>query len=279
MDNSEKFIDIDTVIASKSKKLAKALPKFLISYLKKIIHQDELNTLINRNSHLYDFDFLDAIVKDFGVNIVLHGTENIPSEGRFIFASNHPLGGMDGIALMHASGKIGKHVCFPVNDILMHLDNLTNLFIPVNKHGVNTTLKERFDNAFKSNSTILYFPAGLVSRKKKEIIKDLDWKKTFVTMAKKYERDIIPVFIDGRNSNFFYNLANFRKRIGLKANLEMLYLVDEMFKQNNKTINIIFGKPISYLTFDKSKRDSEWAMQIREYVYKLNENHNLEFNK
>ena len=134
------------------------------------------------------------------------------------------------------------------------------------------------NETFASDVAMLFFPAGLVSRKQKGgIIKDLEWKKTFISYSKKYKRDIIPTYIGGQNSNFFYNFARWRKKLGIKQNIEMLYLVNEFYKQKDKTIDIIFGKPIPYTTFDKRFTDVEWALKIKEYVYQLKDNHELAF--
>jgi putative hemolysin len=152
----------------------------------------------------------------------------------------------------------------------MNVPGLQPLFIPINKHGKNTDNVQLIDETFASEKVILYFPAGLVSRKQKGgVIRDLEWKKTFITKARKYQRDIIPVHISCRNSDFFYNLANWRKRLGIKANLEMLYLVDEMVKQKDKPVRIRFGVPIPYGTFDKTRTDSQWAQWMKERVYSL----------
>lgn len=267
---TNKFIDLEKIIGGKNQKILKFIPHFVMNYLKKVIHVDEVNAAIYNNRDKFGVDFATAILEDFGAIIKVQGLENITKEGRYILASNHPLGGLDGLALISRIGSFRKDILFPVNDLLMNLPQLKPIFIPINKHGKNTENIQILEQAFSSNAMILYFPAGLVSRKQKSgIIKDLDWKKTFIAKAKQYKRDIIPVYIDGVNSNFFYNIANFRKKIGLKANLEMLYLVDEMYKQKNKTINIILGKPISYLTFDKKFTDQQWAEKVKNHVYSL----------
>ena len=159
----------------------------------------------------------------------------------------------------------------------MHLPNLKPLFIPVNKHGSNASNIATFNETFGSEKTVLYFPAGLCSRKTGDKIIDLGWKKTFLSKARKFNRNIIPVHISGRNSAFFYNLANFRKWIGLKVNLEMLFLVDEVFKQKNKNIVITFGQPIPIEVFDKKHTDKQWANQLRTHVYKLEKEPGLTF--
>jgi len=268
----ENFIDIERVIADKNPGLLKLLPHFLVRYLKSVIHQKELNLAIYTNRNIFGVDFLQAVFDQFGARISTAGIQNIPENGRYLIASNHPLGGLDGIALMCVVGKIRNDIVFPVNDILMNLPNIDGLFIPVNKHGSNAGNISLFEETFASDKALLYFPAGLCSRKQTGVISDLEWKKSFISKARKHKRDIIPTHIDGRNSNFFYNLANIRKFFGIKANIEMLYLVDEMYKQKNKHIHIVFGKPIPYQVFDKRFTDAIWADHVKTFVYSLEQN-------
>lgn len=273
----EHFFDLDRVIAHKNQGLYKVLPRFILNYLKKIIHQDELNEIVRTNQHLFGVDFLHAALKGFGVSIKYRGLENIPAHGRWIVASNHPLGGLDGMALMWVVRKIREDIVFPVNDLLMNIPNLKDLFVPINKHGSNAGNVRKIEESFASEKAMLFFPAGLCSRKHKGNICDLEWKKSFISKAKSHKRDIIPCFINGRNSNWFYNLARLRTFLKIKANIEMLYLVDEMFKQRGKEIVITFGKPISYSIFDKKKSDLAWAQKLKSYVYTLDQNMNGTF--
>ena len=275
---TENFINIEAIIANKNPKLLKLFPRFLLNYIKRIIHQEEVNKAIYTNRNKYNLDFFNAILDEFGAVINAYGLENIPQSGRYLVASNHPLGGLDGMALMSVTGRVRKDIVFPVNDLLLYLPNTTELFIPVNKHGSNAENIALFENSFASDSMILYFPAGLCSRKIAGVIKDLEWKKTFISKARKHKRNIIPCFIEGKNSNFFYSLANIRKRLGIKANIEMMYLVNEMYKQKNKIINITFGKPISYNFFDNKFSDYKWANFFRDYVYEIGKGNNEDFN-
>jgi len=271
------FIDLEKVISGKNPRLLKILPRFIIRYLKRIIHQDEVNRLIADNQHLYGFDFLEVVLDTLGARIHVSGQENLVAGSRWTVAANHPLGGLDGMALIWAIGKVRTDIVFPVNDLLMNLENLKELFIPINKHGSNAGNVRIIDETYASEKAILYFPAGLCSRKQKGGIYDLEWKKSFITKTKAHKRDIIPAHIDGRNSNWFYNLARIRSKLGIKGNIEMLYLVDEMFKQKNKDINIVFGKPISYTVFDKRFTDLAWAQQLKEHVYMLGSDPNATF--
>ena len=265
------FIDVERILASKSKNALKYTPRFIVAYLKRIVHQDYINKFLEEQKDNIGLDFVRAVLEEFDIKLNVQGLENIDPEKKYIIAANHPIGSMDGVALMDVLGKVRKDLIFPVNDLLMNLPNLQPLFIPINKHGSNIENARIIDRAFASNVMMLYFPAGLVSRRKKGVIEDLEWKKTFIRKSRDYERDIIPTYIEGENSSFFYNLANWRARLGIKINLEMLFLADEMFKQRAKEIKIIFGKPIPHKTFDRSKKDIDWARDVKKQVYILRE--------
>ncbi len=267
------LIDIERVFEEKNPNLLKIIPSFIISYLKRITHQEAINDFINKNRDKKGLEFSTAILEGFGVKYKTLGFENVPDSGRFLFASNHPLGGMDGIALINAVGKKFNDIKFPVNDILMNIKGLDNIFIPINKHGGHSRDAARqMDDAYKSESQVLMFPAGLVSRKQKGKIEDLEWKRSFIKKSVQYERDIIPVHITGRNSDFFYNLAKWRKRLGIKSNIEMLYLADEFYKQKDQVLTIRFGKPVKWQTLNSPKTYFESAQKIKRMVYGLAKN-------
>ncbi len=266
---SKEFINIQKVFDEKNPRLSKLIPGFVFSYLKRVIHQDELNKGLYEFRDKYGVEFLDAILDNFGVKVETVGFQNLPSTGRQIIVANHPLGGLDGMALMREIAKVRQDFLFPVNDLLMHLPNLKKLFIPINKHGSNAENIRLFNQTFASEKLLLYFPAGLVSRKQNGKILDLEWKKTFLSKAIQYQRDVIPVHISGRNTDFFYNLARWRAKLGIKANIEMLYLIDEMFKQKDKLIRITFGKPIAVATFDKRHSHAQWAEVVKAHVYAI----------
>lgn len=263
-------IDVDKVLTSKNPALRKVIPGFLISYLKRITHQDEINDFLVRHGQLKDAELIASWLNFLKINYRVTGCENIPAEGRYIFVSNHPLGGLDGIVFINELSKRFHDIKFPVNDILTYIENLSGIFIPVNKHGNQGKEAARLmETAYSSDCQILYFPAGLCSRKRSGIIKDLQWHKSFISKAVLHERDIVPAYFSGRNSDFFYNLSNFRKMIGVKANIEMLYLADEMFRQKDKKIYLVFGEKIPWQTFDKSRTPLEWAGWVKTKSYEL----------
>lgn len=263
-------IDLEDVLRSKSPSLAKVIPGFLINYIKRIVHQDDLNVILRNFGHLRDLEFISPTLEFMGITYRVFGSENLPSSGRYFFVSNHPLGGLDGLVFMNELGKHYSNIKFPVNDILMNLENLSGVFLPVNKHGGQAKdAIRKLEETYASDSQILYFPFGLCSRKKNGKVQDLVWHKSFITKAVQHKRDVVPAFFSGRNSNFFYNLSNLRKSLGIKANIEMLYLPDEMFRQKEKDIILVFGKPIPWQTFDSSKSPAEWAEWVKTRSYEL----------
>lgn len=271
-DNSKHIqpVDIKKLFISKNPSLAKWIPNFIFRYLKKILHEAYTNEILSLYGDQRNIAFCKACVEHFNVRVHVEGGENIPKNGRFVFVANHPLGGFDGIVLMNIIHEHFKEFKFLVNDLLMNLTPIADLFIPINKHGRQALdAARRIEEVYASDIQLLTFPAGLVSRKIKGRVMDLPWQKSFIAKAVKHHRDIIPVHFSGRNTNFFYRLANFRKFIGIKANLEMLYLADETYKHRNKDLTIKFAKPIPWQTFDKSKKPLEWAKWVKEKVYAL----------
>lgn len=264
-------INIKQVLQQKAPSASRKIPGFVVNYLIRTVHQDELNDILRRFHDKDGVDFMQALIGYFDLKLELVNEENIPSEGRYIFASNHPLGGLDGICL---SAVIGGHfdgkIRYLVNDLLLYLSNLRSIFVPVNKHGAQGKENIRLiEEAYASDNQIVTFPAGLCSRKQDGKIQDAEWKKSFIQKAVECRRDVVPVYFEGRNSNFFYNLANLRKKLGIKMNYEMIYLPDEMFRCKHKTFRIYFGKPIPWQTFDGSRKPAVWAEWVREIVYNL----------
>ena len=265
-----KPIDIREVFASKSPGLAKIIPGFVYRYITRIMHIDFINDLLGRQGHLEGITFVDQVIKEFNVKEHIYGFDNIPASGRFIFASNHPLGGFDGMLLMKTVDRKLGNVKFLTNDILLNIPQMRPIFVPVNKHGGHSREAAiLLDQAYSSDDQILIFPSGLASRKIKGKIVDLEWKKHFIAKAIRYKRDIIPVFIAGRNSDRFYRLAKIRKFLKIKWNLEMFFLPDETMRHRNTDVHLYFGKPVSYKTFDKSRTHNEWAAWLKEETYSL----------
>lgn len=244
------------------------IPGFLVRYLEKIVHQDEINKFLGEHGDLYGFDFVEECIRFLDLTLHTEGLEDIP-EGRYTFAGTHPLGGIDGLSTGHAihTRFPQQSIKFLSNDLLSNLKNLLPLFVPINKVGNQSqhrSLPERLNEAYQSDMQMVVFPAGKCSRRIKGQICEMRWSKSFIQKSIDSKRDVVPVYFEGRNSNFFYNFANLRTFLGIKINLEMLYLADEMFKQRGNTFHIYFGKPIPYSTFDSSRTTQEWANWVRE---------------
>ena len=270
----EKTIDIDKILRDKMGGKAKFVPKFAVSWLKRIVHEDEVNRFLWESRDLSGTEWLSECVKYLNMTIHLDGVENLPdkNDGKlYTFVSNHPLGGQDGVAL---GSIIGKHYDgkfrYLVNDLLLNLPGLKPVSIGINKTGKQSRDFPRMVEAgFRSDNHMLMFPAGLNSRKREDgSIHDLPWKKTFISKSIEYQRDVVPIHFSGSNSERFYRIAKFSDE-HLPFNLAMLFLVDEMYKNVGKEFRIAFGKPIPWQTFDKSRTPQEWAQWVEDKVYEL----------
>ena len=270
---TEKTIDIEGILKGKMGAKAKFVPHFLVSWLIRIAHQDEVNAFLWDNRDKVGVEWLEACVEYLDMTLEVEGRENLPASDDkrlYTFVSNHPLGGEDGVAL---GAIIGRHYDgrfrYLVNDLLMNLPGLAPLCIPINKTGhQGRNFPAMVKAGFESNNHMLMFPAGLCSRRHNGVIRDIPWSKTFITKSVEYHRDIVPIHFSGQNSNFFYRLANFSDKC-LPFNLAMLFLVDEMYKNVHKTFHVTIGKPIPWQTFDKRKTPMEWAQFVKDKVYSL----------
>ena len=269
----EKTIDIEKILRDKMGKKARYVPRFVISWLKKIIHEDEVNRFLWENRKLEGTEWLTACVQYLDMTLDIVGAENLPDkhDGKlYTFVSNHPLGGQDGVSL---GSIIGQHYDgkFPylLNDLLLNLPGLKPVSIGINKTGRQSRDFPRMVEAgFNSDNHLLMFPAGLNSRKINGEIHDLPWKKTFITKSVETHRDVVPIHFSGRNSKRFYRIAKFSDR-WLPFNLAMLFLVDEMYRNVGKTFRITIGEPIPWQTFNKTKSPMEWAKFVEDRVYGL----------
>ena len=243
---TEKTIDIDDILKDKMGDKAKFVPDVLVSWLKRIVHQKEVNDFLWKNREKQGVEWLDACVRYLDMTLEVNGRENLPDkadDGRFRYL---------------------------VNDLLMNLSGLAPLCIPINKTGLQSrSFPAMVEAGFHSENHILMFPAGLCSRKQGSRIHDLPWRKTFITKSIETHRDVIPIHFGGQNSPFFYRLANICKALHIKFNIAMLFLVDEMYKNVHKTFRVSIGKPISWKTFDKTKTPMEWAKIVEDKVYEL----------
>ena len=243
------------------------VPRLVLWYLRRLFHEDFLNGFFEKGYS--GMEFCDKAIDYLGITLQVEG--EVPDGGPYTFVSNHPLGGIDGVAI---GSIIGRHYDnkfkYLVNDLLMNLPGLAPLCIGINKTGSQSrNFPAMVETGFSSDDHMVMFPAGLCSRKIDGKIQDIPWKKTFITKSVEHRRDIVPIHFSGHNSMFFYRLANICKMLGIKFNIAMLFLVDEMYKNRHQSFQITIGKPISWQTFDKSKTPTQWAQEVRARVYQL----------
>jgi len=269
-----KPLDVRDILKEKNPSAARVIPGFVYNFLNRILRMDFTNEILYNHGYKRGVEFSKSTIDFFNVTVDVNGRENLPEGGRYIFPANHPLGGFDGgLIFRELSNKYNK-INVLVNDILMNVRNMEGTFIPINKHGAQASENvRRINEVFDSQAQVITFPAGLVSRRRKGIIRDPDWNKNFISKSIQYQRDIVPIHISGRNSDFFYNLANLRKFLRIKTNLEMFFLPNETYKHRNKHYTINIGRPIPYTTFTKAHSYKEWAKMVQDHVYCLPEDY------
>ncbi len=267
--------DIRAILRSKAPNAH--VPEFLIRYLERIAHVKQMNTFLRKYPDLRGYDFIRVVIsEELGCSAAIHGTENIPTDGRpVIFVSNHPLGGLDGMIIarmIHEARADKRELKVIVNELLMFMEPIADLWAPVNKTGRLTREQaEEQQRMWASETDVLTFPAGACSRLQRIdghwTIQDLEWQKNFVQRAREYQRDVVPIYFEGHNSRFFYILAYLRKLLHIKLNIEMLYLVDEMYGAYGKHFTVHVLPPVPYSTFDTSKTPKEWAQYVKSIIY------------
>ena len=274
-----KPINIRDLFVDKNPKLARWIPGFIYRLLSRILRIDFMNSILYHHGFKKNVDFARASIEAFNVSLEVRGQEHLPTGDRYMFVANHPLGGFDGMMIISELCRKYDKLNVLVNDLLTNVKNMDGIFVPINKHGAQAMENvRRINRIFESDIQVMSFPAGLVSRRTKGVIKDAPWQKSFINKARQTKRDVVPIHVSGRNSNFFYNLANIRKSLRIKANLEMFFLPNESYKHRNKHFVLTFGKPIPYDTFNTRYTPVEWASKVQDHTYSLAGDPTSEFN-
>ncbi|MCC8039023.1 MAG: 1-acyl-sn-glycerol-3-phosphate acyltransferase [Bacteroidales bacterium] len=266
-------IDVAKVIEERlPRKYRRWIPQWAIRWLERTICQDQLNEMLRVNAGKEGSDFCRGVLEHLGITLEIQGKLPDRADKQVMIVSNHPLGGLDGMALIMAvADHYGVEPLFVVNDLLMAVEPLRPVFVPVNKHGRQSRQAvEAMDKALRSDRPVLYFPAGLVSRRSADGgIADLRWQKTFVNKCKETGRTVVPCFFDGENTPFFYNFARRRERLGLKFNIEMVYLPREVFRCKGSHFTITFGQAVTAHSLEGGARAQATADALRATVYSL----------
>lgn len=263
-------IDVDKVLRERLPKHYRYIPRFAVRWLERTICQDQLNAILLKMAGKNSVDAATAALNEMDITVRATGLEQLP-EGRYMFVSNHPLGGLDGLALISLLGnRYDKNIKFLVNDLLMAVEPLRGVFLPVNKYGSQSrAAATQIEEALKSDAQFITFPAGLCSRMQPDgTIADLPWQKAAVAHAVNYQRDIVPIFFDAHNSRFFYRFAKWRKKLGIKFNIELIFLPKEMIKQCGATLRVFIGEPIPWDSLDARAPKRE-AARLRDLVINM----------
>ena len=263
-------IDVDNVLRTRLPKHYRYIPRFVVRWLERTICQDRLNTILEKMADKNSVDAATAALDEMGITVMASGLDKLP-DGRYMFVSNHPLGGLDGLALISLLGNRYEHkIKFLVNDLLMAVTPLRGVFLPVNKYGHQSReAAAEISSSLKGDNQLITFPAGLCSRMQPDgSIADLPWQKAAVVHAVNYQRDVVPIYFDARNSRFFYRFAKWRKRLGIKFNIELIFLPKEMLKQSGSNLHFVVGQPIPWSSLDAHAPRHE-AARLRDIVYSM----------
>jgi hypothetical protein len=272
-------VDLDKMIVNSRFKLIRNTPGFLVRWMKNIICQDELNSIHKKCYHKVGIDYINAILNELNINVVMHNVEALENLDRCIFVANHPLGGIDSMSFLHCINKLKGSVVSPSNEFFKYIPNLHPLIVGVNVFGKNTREQTMAINqVFMSDVQIMIFPAGLVSRMINGKVQDMPWHKTFISKAIQTKRYVVPTWISEVNTRKFYRIAKVRKFSGVKLPVEILFLPQEMLKKRGKTIHLAFGEPKPHVFFDTTKTPHQWAQLVREEIYKIERDFSETFN-
>lgn len=244
------------------------LKKPTISLLRKLTHEQEVNQFLETHQDLKGFDFIEHVLEyfNFSYSISHRDRKNIPATGRVVIVANHPLGALDGLALLKLAGEVRRDVKIVVNDLLMDFKAVEGLLLPVDILNKATTKSSisRIIKCLNNDEAVVVFPAGEVSRIRPNGVRDTKWTHGFLSFAKKTNAPILPIYIDARNSSLFYSSSMIYKP------LAGMLLAHEIFNKNSKTISMRVGEPIPYRQLEQLPlANKEKAKLMRRHLYRI----------
>lgn len=247
------------------------LKRSTLFVLRKLIREHEINGFLEQNAQARGFEFIDRVLDYFNFSYTQSQKDrmNIPSSGRVVIIANHPLGALDGLALLKAIGEVRRDVKIVANDLLMNLEPLKSLLLPVDNMGHTTRKRdiERITESLQNEEAVIVFPAGEVSRAGLTGIKDGKWNSGFIRFARKANAPVLPVFIGGKNSSLFYGASY------INRSLSTLMLAREMFNKHSVSIPIRVGEPIPFSQIDAVPLStSEKCKLLKKHLYRIAKN-------
>ncbi|MBO9489720.1 lysophospholipid acyltransferase family protein [Endozoicomonas sp. G2_1] len=236
--------------------------------LRKLLHEREFQAFEQAYPHLKGLDFIEQVLDyfDFTYSVSSKEKERIPSSGRVVIIANHPIGSLDGLALLKLISEIRPDVKAVANDMLMAISPLRSMLLPVNNMQGNTP-KDNLKNINKhlaNEGAVIIFPAGEVSRLRPNGIKDTAWNSGFYRIAKAAKAPILPIFVDGKNSAIFYSASMLYKPLATAL------LVREMFKQQKKNVAVRIGEAIEFDSYSDQQFPRKTIIRLfKKHLYRL----------
>lgn len=234
--------------------------------LELIIHQRELRRFIEKTRHCSGCEFVEAALSELQIEIEYEGIDRLPASAHIVVCANHPTGGIDGLVLMQLLCRRHGGLKLPANDLLLSLPGLAELVAPVDKYGSNARRVATFEDMYRATLPVLVFPAGLTARFRGGVLREYPWNKAFIKHARRAGRPVVPVHVSGRNSRRFYAIWRLRRALGIKANLEMLLLVDELARRRGDRVQVTIGAPVELGSARGPRHDRELAERLRRRV-------------
>lgn len=239
-----------------------------LSILRKLTHEREINAFLHEHQGNRGIDFIDRIFDyfNFTYNVSQRERNNIPAQGRVIIIANHPIGSLDGLALVRLVSEVRKDVKIIANDMLMALEPLHDLLLPLDNM-TRTAYKQSYKNILQSlndDQAVIIFPAGEVSRATPKGIRDGKWQAGFLHFARKTQAPILPIFISAKNSLLFYSASILFKP------LSTALLAHEMFNKKSAEIKFRVGEMIPPQALESNQlMDKALIKRLKKHLYKI----------
>lgn len=239
-----------------------------ISFLRRLIHEKKINAFLETHRGCKNFEFIDKVFEyfDFSYSVNASDRKNIPSFGRVLIFANHPIGSLDGLAILRLVGEIRPDVKIIANDMLTRLETIDDLIIPLDNMtgGSPRRAYKKVIEALNNEEAVIVFPAGEVSRASPTGVKDSRWLPGFVNFARRGNAPLLPIYIHAKNSLLFYGVSLMFKPLGTAL------LVREMFNKQSRVIRFSVGQAIPRQALEsKGLHDRTLVKRLRQYLYKL----------
>ncbi len=269
------MIDIETAVTNKFPSFAKkpnVFRKPAISFLKKLVHEDEINEFLRINADAWGLEFIDRIFEyfNFSYSVSARDRANIPALGRVVIIANHPIGSLDGLAILKLVSEVRRDVRIVANDMLSSFEALSDLIIPLDNMTGSSARKsyKRIVASLENEEAIIVFPAGEVSRAHPMGVRDTRWQPGFLHFAKKANAPLLPVHIQAKNSFLFYGASMVFKPLGTAL------LAREMFNKHSSTIKFSVGGCINSQALKSDKvHDRTLVKRLKKHLYKIGRQH------